>query len=95
MRPSSVHRGDFKRLRRNLTVALLEAEAMEPRVQVAYSRDEIPAEFAANLSLCRLLLQRADALIRAALDRDISDMSKYEEIYSESTYSDERLAGIA
>lgn len=82
---SSVHRGDFKALRRGLTIALLEAEALEPRVQLAYSRGEFPAEFTANMSLLRLLLQRAEAVTRQALDVDIADTTRHFPVYSDKT----------
>lgn len=88
---SSVHRGDYDRMRRNLTIALLEAEAMEPRVQMAYSRGLIPGELSANMSLVRLHLERADLLTRNALDVAIADTSRYYQVYAESTFSDEEL----
>lgn len=89
---SSFHRGDYKRMRRNLTVALLEAEAMEPRIQLAYSRGLVPADLTANMGLVRLLLERADVLTRTALDIAISDTRLYYEVYAEATYSDRGLA---
>lgn len=70
---SSFHRGDYGRMRRNLTAALLEAEALEPRAQVAYAEGLVPAEIAAQVGLVRLLLERADTLIRDALDVQIAD----------------------
>lgn len=89
---SSFHRGDYKMMRRNLTVALLEAEAMEPRVQLAYSKGLVPAELAANMSLVRLLLERADVLTRNALDILVGDTSRYFDVYADATYSDRKLA---
>lgn len=88
---SSFHRGDYQRMRRNLTVALLEAEAMEPRIQLAYSRGLIPADILANLSLVRLLLERADWMTRNALDRQLADTSRYYTVYAESTFTDRGL----
>lgn len=89
---SSFHRGDFDRMRRNLTVALLEAESMEPRVAVAFSRQDVPAEFMANMTLVRLLLERADALARTALDRTLA---AHYDVYADATYSDRALAESA
>lgn len=89
---SSVHRGDYQRMRKHLTIALLEAEAMEPRIQVAYARDEVPAVLTANMSLVRLLLERADKLTRKTLDIEIAG---YFDIYADATYSDRRLAESA
>lgn len=82
---SSVHRGDYQQMRKHLTVALLEAEAMEPRIQFAYARGEIPDVMAANMSLVRLLLERADKLTRTTLDALIVE---YRDVYSDSTYTD-------
>lgn len=65
---STVHRGDYQRMRRSLSAALLEVEVMEPRLQLAYSRGLVPAELSANMSLVRLLLERADAVTRHTLD---------------------------
>lgn len=89
---SSLHRGDYRRMRRSLTVALLEAEAMEPRLQLAYTRGLVPADLPANMSLVRLFLERADILTREALDIAIADTRRYYEVYAETTYSDEGLA---
>ena len=69
---SEFHRGDYQRMRRGLTIALLEAEAMEPRVQLAYTRGQVPAVLTADMSLVRLLLERADVLTRHALDQSRS-----------------------
>jgi hypothetical protein len=78
-------------MRRHLTVALLEAEAMEPRLQLAYSRGLIPSELPAKMGLVRLLLERADLLTRDALDRAIADTSVYYNVYSETVFSDRGL----
>jgi hypothetical protein len=88
---SSFHRGDYKRLRRNLTVALLEAEAMEPRIQFAFSRGLVPSDLCAKMGLVRLHLERADLLIREALDISIADTRQYYEIYAEATYTDDGI----
>lgn len=86
---SSVHRGDYQQMRRHLTIALLEAEAMEPRVQLAYARGELPAVMSANMGLVRLLLERADQVTRDTLDVLIVT---YHEIYADVTYEDRKLA---
>ena len=85
---SSVHRGDYNRMRKHLTIALLEAEALEPRTQLAYARDEIPAVLPANIGLVRLLLERADRLTRATLD--VAVAADYD-IYAAATFSDREL----
>lgn len=90
---SSFHRGEYRQMRRGLTIALLEAEAMEPRVQLAYSRGLVPAELTAKMGLVRLLLERADVLVREALDQAITEASEYYDVYSESTFSDRALVG--
>ena len=41
-------------MRRNLTIALLEAEALEPRIQVAFSNGLVPADLTAKMGLVRL-----------------------------------------
>lgn len=89
---SSVHRGDYTRMRRHLTIALLEAEALEPRVQLAYARGEISDSVTAKCGLIRLLLQRADEITRAALDRELAT---YHEVYADSTFTDRALAESA
>lgn len=88
---SSLHRGDYTRMRKHLTVALLEAEVMEPRLQVAFSRGLVPPDLVANMSLVRLLLERADLLTRNALDIMIADTHRYADIYSSSTFTDTAL----
>jgi len=89
---SSFHRGDYQRMRRYLTVALLEAEAMEPRIQLAFSRGLVPAELTAKMGLVRLLLERADLLARNGLDIAIADTRLYYTVYADTTYSDAALA---
>lgn len=89
---SSVHRGDYNRMRKHLTIALLEAEALEPRVQLAYARGEAPAVMSANMGLVRLLLERADAITWTTLDVQIAT---HYEIYAEATYTDRALAESA
>lgn len=88
---SSFHRGDYNRMRRHLTIALIEVESMEPRIQLAYSRGLIPADVTANMSLVRLLLVRADRLTRGALDQALADTARYFNAYSDSTYSDRAM----
>ena len=88
---SEFHRGDYQRMRRGLTIALLEAEAMEPRVQLAYTRGQVPPELTADMSLVRLLLERADVLTRHALDQTIADTRLYHTVYAETVYTDHGL----
>lgn len=89
------HRGDYHRMRKHLTVALLEMEAIEPRMQLAYSRGLVPAELTANLSLARLLLERADRLVREALDQMVADTERFWNVYAETTYQDSKLVDEA
>jgi hypothetical protein len=89
---SSVHRGDYKQMRKHLTIALLEAEALEPRTQLAYARGEIPDVLPANMGLVRLLLERADQVTHNTLDILIVN---YGEIYADVAYSDRKLADTA
>jgi membrane-bound inhibitor of C-type lysozyme len=89
--PSSFHRGDYRRVRRSVTVAMIELEALEPRMQLAYKCEEIPAEVVANLSLARLMVTELDGLLRNALDVAIADGSKYHSVYAESTYDKRRF----
>ena len=89
---SSVHRGDYRRMRHHMTIALLEAETMEPRTQIAYARGEIPAVLPANMGLVRLLLIRADRITRDTLDRLIAT---HYDIYADATYTDRQLAESA
>lgn len=88
--PSSFHRGDYKRIRRSVTIALLELESLEQRMQLAYRRDEIPSETAADLSLARLMATELDGLLRT-LDLAIGDTSRYFDVYSDTTYKREGL----
>lgn len=85
---SSVHRGDYRQMRKHLTVALLEAEVMEPRVQFAFARGEVPDVMAANMGLVRLLLERADHVTRKTLDQLIVE---HHDIYADSTFTDRGL----
>lgn len=89
---SSVHRGDYQRMRKHLAIALLEAEALEPRVQLAFARGEVPDALPANMGLVRLLLERAEAVTGETLDGLIAG---HYEIYSDTTYADRRLAESA
>lgn len=89
---SSFHRGEYRHMRRGLTQALIEAEAMEPRVQMAYSLGLVPAELVANMTLVRLLLERADRLTRRALDVALGEGREYHDVYAETRLSDELLA---
>lgn len=79
-------------MRKHLNIALIEAEALEAKVQFAYARDEIPEVLPANMGLVRLLLERADAVTRKTLDRDIA---VHYEIYADATFTDQRLAESA
>lgn len=85
---SSFHRGDFNRLRRGLTMALLEIEVLEAQAQLAYASEIVSADFAADVSLLRLLLERADKVTRHALDIELADGNHFD------VYSDRKLAGV-
>jgi hypothetical protein len=79
-------------MRKHLTIALLEAEALEPRVLLAYARGEVPDVMSANMGLVRLLLERADAITFRTLDVLIAG---HYDIYSDATYTDRALAESA
>ena len=85
--PSPFHRGDYHRVRRSVTIAVLELEVLEPRMQIAYKRGLLPPECVANLSLARLMAQELEALLRQALDYDIADTGRYADVYLDSTYT--------
>jgi hypothetical protein len=85
--PSSFHRGDYRRARRSLVVAMIELEALEPRMQLAYKLGELPASVAADISLARLMAEELDALLRGALDMAIADTGKYHDVYADSVYN--------
>jgi hypothetical protein len=84
--PSPFHRGDYKRIRYNVTVAMIELEALEPRMQLAYKLSQIPATVVADLSLARLMVTEVDGLLRQGLDVAIADTSRYYEVYADATY---------
>lgn len=86
--PSPFHRGDYKRVRRNVTLAMLELESLEPRMQVAYKQGLIPADAAANLSLARLMATELDRLLRTSLDVAIADNWQ---VYADATYRPQDL----
>ncbi|MFP3881721.1 MAG: hypothetical protein ACLFWH_05320 [Actinomycetota bacterium] len=92
MTRSPFHRGDYRRARRSITIAMVELEALEPRMQLAYKHDEIPASVVADLSLARLMVEELDRLLRGALDIAISDTGKYHDVYADATYDHRRLA---
>lgn len=89
--PSPFHRGDYKRVRRSVTIAMLELEGLEPRMQLAYKRELIPASVIADLSLARLMVVEVDQLLRASLDVAIADTGKYYFVYAEATYQRREL----
>lgn len=86
------HRGDYRRVRRSVTVALLELEGLEPRAQLAYKQGRVPAELLADLSLARLMCDELDRLLRTALDVSIADTGEYFDVYADETYSAAALA---
>jgi hypothetical protein len=88
---SPFHRGDYRRVRRSVVIALLELEALEPRMQLAYKRGHIPASCAADLSLARLLAEELDKVLRLALDVSIGDAGQYYDVYADSSYNRQRL----
>jgi hypothetical protein len=75
-----------------MTIALLEAETMEPRIQVAFARGEVPEVLPANMGLVRLLLVRADQVTRTTLDRMIAT---HYDVYTDRTFTDRDLAQSA
>lgn len=90
--PSSFHRGDYLRVRRSVTIAVIELEALEPRMQLAYKFGEIPASLVADLSLARLMATELDRLLRHGLDAAIGDTGEYYDIYADATFDRARLA---
>ena len=90
---SSFHRGDYRRVRRSVAVAMIELESLEPRMQVAYKLGELPADLVADLSLARLMVNELDGLLRRALDVAIADTGKYHDIYADTTYDRRQLVG--
>lgn len=89
---STVHRGDYQRMRKHLTIALLEAEALEPRIQIAFAHGELSAQVTAQISLIRLMLCRADVITRHTFDHLFTD---YYDAYADRALSDRRLAESA
>ena len=87
-----IHRGDFKRCRRSIVVAMLELEGLEPRMQLAYKRNLVPPSVAADVSLARLMCVELDQLLRGALDIAIGDTGLYYQIYADATYQRNGLA---
>lgn len=87
-----IHRGDFKRCRRCVVIAMLELEALEPRIQVAYKQGLLPASVSADVSLARLMIVELDRLLREALDIAIADGRQYYHVYAEATYNRRDLA---
>ena len=85
------HRGDYRRVRRSIAVAMIELESLEPRMQLAYKLDEIPAEVVADLSLARLMVTELDALLRRGLDVAIGDTGQYFDVYTDRTYDRRQL----
>ena len=92
MSSSSFHRGDYRRARRSISIAMIELEALETRMQLAYKLGELPAAAAADLSLARLMVTELDRLLRSGLDIAIGDTGKYHDIYVDRTYDPRRLA---
>lgn len=92
--PRLFHRGDYQRVRRSIVIAMIELEALEPRMQIAYKLDQIPASVVADLSLARLMAVELDGLLRGALDIAIGDTGKYHDIYTDTTYDRRRLADV-
>lgn len=88
----AIHRGDYQRIRRAVTIARVELEALEPRMQLAYRQGFIPGEVAADLSLARLMVCELDRLLRHALDIALADTGRYYNVYAHSTYNPRRLA---
>jgi len=91
-RHSSYHRGDYRRVRHSVAIAMIELEALEPRMTLAYHLGEIPAEVVADLALATLMAAELHALLRRGLDQAIGDTGKYHDIYADATYDRRRLA---
>lgn len=89
---SQLHRGDYRRVRRHVTIAMLELEGLEQRMQSAYKAGLIPAEVAADLSLARLLAVELDQLLRHSLDVALADTGQFYNVYSDHTYNPRNLA---
>ena len=89
---SSFHRGDYRRARQSVSIAMIELESLEPRMQLAFKLGELPAGAVADLSLARLMVTELDALLRRGLDVAIGDTGKYYDIYADATYDRRRLA---
>jgi hypothetical protein len=89
--PSPFHRGDYRRVRHSIVVAMIELEVLEPKMQLAYKMEQIPPEVVADLSLARLMVTEVDGLLRSALDVAIADTGKYYEVYADATYDKRRL----
>lgn len=90
-----IHRGDFKRVRRSIVVAMLELEGLEPRMQLAYKRGLVPPSVAADVSLARLMCVELDGLLRGSLDVAIADTGLYYQVYAEASYRRQDLAADA
>lgn len=82
-----IHRGDFKRTRRSIVIAMLELEGLEPRMQLAYKRGLVPPSVAADVSLARLMCVELDSLLRESLDIALGDTSQYYQVYADVTYN--------
>lgn len=93
MGQSSFHRGDYRRARRSVAIAMIELEALEPRMQLAYKQREVPADLVADLSLARLMVEELDRLLRRGLDATIGDTGQFHDIYADATYDVRQLAG--
>ena len=70
---------------------MIELEALEPRMQIAYKLGEFPAELVADLSLARLMVVEVDGLLRRGLDVAIADGGKHYDIYADTTYDHRQL----
>lgn len=79
-------------MRKHLAIALLEAEALEPRVQLAYARGEIPTGLIADVGLLRLLLERADHVSRRVFNQAVGH---HYHIFESDSYNDRKLAESA
>lgn len=93
MRHSSLHRGDYKRVRASINIALIELESLEPRLQLAYKLGEFPAQAVADLSLARSMITEVDDLLRGALDRTIGGNGSHVDVYSDAEYDRRKLVG--
>ncbi|HUF14646.1 MAG TPA: hypothetical protein VMQ46_02020 [Acidimicrobiia bacterium] len=70
---------------------MVELESLEPRMQLAYKLDQIPASLVADISLARLMAVELDGLLRRALDIAIGDTEKFYNVYANAKHDRRKL----